>query len=171
MGLLGPSATAQYAREAAILDISNLSVELFTDRGARVLIQAKVTIDANRVGSRAIRTFGMMGGWLTRKVSIGESKIFIYLPDYSEGVLGTATTPATDLRIQNGQTTTIDFVSEVETCSLKILQSLASDYVNGGLGLIRVRGEANIALKSGILGFGTHKQTMEMTFEGSEDES
>lgn len=171
VGLLGPSATARYAREAMILDISNLSVESFTDRGARVLIQAKVTIDAKRVDNHAFRTFGIMGGWLARKVSTGESKISIYLPDYGKSVLVTATTPATDLGIQNGQITLIDYVSEVETCSLEILQSVANDYLNGGLGFIRVRGEANLALKSGILGFGTQKRIIEMAFEGSIDKS
>lgn len=167
VGLLGPSAAARYAKEAAILDISKLAVESFTDRGARVLIQAKVTIDANRVDSRAFRTFGIIGGWLARKVSTGEATIFIYLPDFSEGVLGTATAPATDLGIQNGQITSIGFVSEVETCSPEILQNVANAYFNRGLGFIRVRGEANITLKSGILGFGTQKRTIEMTFEGS----
>lgn len=169
--LLAPSAAAQYVREAAIVDVSNLSVESFTDRGVRARIRATVTIDASRVESRAIRAFGVMGTWLTRKISTEESKVYIYLPEYGEAVLGTATAGATVLDIQNGHITTIDFVSEVETGSLDILQSVANDYLNGGLGLVRVRGEADIAFKSGLLSVGAHRISEEMTFEGSKYKS
>lgn len=167
IGLLVPSATAQYVREAVVLDVSNLSIESFTDRGVRARIQASVTIDASRIESHAIRNFGMVGTWLAREVSTKESKVSIYLPDYGENVLGTATAPATVLNIRNGQITLIDFVSEVETGSLDIFRRVANDYLYGALGLVRVRGEADIALKSGPLRLGTHRISEEMIFEGS----
>lgn len=150
-----------------VFDVSNLSVESFTDRGVRARIQASMTIDASRVESRVIRTFGMVGTWLAHKVSAEESKVSIYLPDYGGGVLGTATAPATVLNIRNGQITSIDFVSEVETGSLDIFRRVVNDYLNGGLGLVRVRGEANLALKSGLFSLGTQRISEEMTFEGS----
>lgn len=169
--LLAPSAAAQYVREAVIFDVSNLSVESFTNHGVRARIQASVTIDSGRVESRAIRAFGVMGTWLTRKISTDESKVYIYLPEYGEDLLGTATAAATVLDIQNGHITLIDFVSEVETGSLDILRSVANDYLNGGLGLVRVRGEADIAFKSGLLNVGAHRISEEMTFEGSKYQS
>lgn len=168
IGLFVPSATAQYAREAVVLDVSNLSIESFTDHGVRARIQASVVIDASRVESHAIRNLGMVGTWLAREVSTKESKVSIYLPDYGEGVLGTATVPATVLNIRNNQTTLIDFVSEVETGSLDIFRRVANDYLNGGLELVRVRGDVDLALKSGLFRLGTQRISEEMTFEGSE---
>lgn len=168
VGIFGPSAAARYAREAVVLDVSNLSVESFTDRGVRARIRATVTIDASRVKNGALRTFGVMGTWLARKVSTEESKVYIYLPDYGEGILGTATAPATVLDIRNGQITSIDFVSEVETGSLDVFRRVTNDYLNGGLGMVRVRGETNLALKSGLFSLGTQRISEEMTFKGSE---
>lgn len=93
--------------------------------------------------------------------------VHIYLPDYSDDLLGTATAPAIAIDIQNGHITLVDFVSEVEAGSLDAVRRVANDYLNGELGLIRVRGEADIALKSGLLSFGTQKIYEEMAFEGS----
>lgn len=166
VGFFAPAAAAQYAKEAVILDVSSLSVESFTDRGVRVHVQASVTVDADRVKNGAIRSFGRVGTWLARDVSADRTMVYIYLPDYG-GLLGTATAPAMVIDIRNGHRTSIDFVSDVEMGSLDVVQRMANDYFTGGLGLVRVRGEAELVLKAGLLKLGAQRISEEMTFEGS----
>ncbi|RPB06961.1 hypothetical protein P167DRAFT_530461 [Morchella conica CCBAS932] len=165
IGFFVPAAASQYAKEALILDISSLSIEGFTDRGVRARVQARVTLDAGRVRNNAVLALGRVGTWIVRRVSSEHSKMHVYLPDYGEGLLGTATTPAMELDIRNGQITLIDFVSEVETGSLDILRSVVNDYLTGNIRLLRVRGEANLGLKAGLFNLGTQKISEELVFE------
>jgi hypothetical protein len=170
IGFFVPAAASQYAKEAVILDISSLSIEGFTDRGVRARVQARVTVDAGRVRNNAVLALGRVGTWIVRRVSSEHSKVHVYLPDYGDGLLGTATTPAMELDIRNGQITLIDFVSEVETGSLDIVRSVVNDYLTGNIGLLRVRGEASLGLKAGLFNLGTQKISEELVFEGSKFE-
>lgn len=166
LGFFAPAAAAKYVKEAITLDVSSLSVESFTDCGIRARVQATVAVDASRVRNSAIRTFGRVGTWLARKVTVKDPKVYVYLLGYGGSLLGTATAPSMVIDIRNGRTTPIDFISEVETGPLDVIQRLANDYINGRLKLVRMRGEADIPLKSGLLSLGTRRIFEEMAFEG-----
>lgn len=167
LGLFAPTAAAQYAKEAVLLDLTSLSVDSFTDNGLMVRIQATIQMDASRVKHQAIRSLGRTGAWVVNKISTDATKVDIYLPDYNGGLLGTVSAPPMTISVRNGQITKLDFVSDVKLGSRDTIRSLANDYLVGGLGKIMVLGVADLGLKSGLLHLGTHKISEEMAFKGS----
>lgn len=167
VGFFAPAAASKYAKEALVLDVTSLSVDSLTDHGVRVRIQATIKVDAKRVTSSAVRSLGRAGTWMVRNVSTDVAKINVYLPDYAGGLLGTATAPPMVIRVRNGQTTELDFVSDVELGSREVIRNLANDYLTGRLGRVRVLGVADLSLRSGLLNFGAQKISEEVAFEGS----
>ncbi|RPA90079.1 hypothetical protein L873DRAFT_1831812 [Choiromyces venosus 120613-1] len=167
VGFFAPAAAARYAKEAVVLDITSLSVDSFTDNGVKVRVQATVQMDASRVKNHAVRSLGRTGTWIANKISTDATKVDVYLPDYDGGLLGTASAPPMTISVRNGQSTKLDFVSDVKLGSRDTIRSLANDYLVGGLGKIRVLGVADLGLKSGLLHLGTQKISEEIAFEGS----
>ncbi|PWW75297.1 hypothetical protein C7212DRAFT_198284 [Tuber magnatum] len=165
VGFFAPAASARYAKEAVVLDITRLSVDSFTDQGVKIRVQAKVQIDASRVKNQAVRSLGRTGAWIVNKISTDATQVDVYLPDYDGGLLGTASAPPMTIAVTNGQTTKLDFVSDVKVGSRDTIQSLANDYLVGGLGKIRVLGVADLGLRSSLLHLGTQKISEEITFE------
>jgi len=167
LGLFAPSAAAQYAKEAVVLDITSLSLDSFTINGLKVRTKATVLIDDSRVKRKAIRTLGRTGAWIINTISTDATKIDIYLPDYDGGHLGTVSAPPMTIVVRNGQITKLDFVSDLKLGSLHTIRSLSIDYLFGALGKIMVLGVADLGLKLGLLHLGTLKISEEMAFEGS----
>jgi hypothetical protein len=167
VGFLAPAAAAKYAKEALVLDVTSLSVDSFTDRGVRVRIQATVKVEAGRVTNNPVRSLGRAGTWMVHEVSTDVTKVNVYLPDYGDGLLGTATAPSMVIGVRNGQITELNFVSDVELGSREVIRSIANDYLTGRLGRVRVVGVADLSLRSGPLSFGTQKISEEVAFEGS----
>ncbi|KAG0637671.1 hypothetical protein HOY80DRAFT_245779 [Tuber brumale] len=165
VGFFAPAAAAQYAKEAAVLDIIRLSVDSFTDNGVKVHVQASVQMDASRVKSQTVRSLGRTGTWIINQISTDATNVGVYLPDYDGGLLATASTPPMIFSVRNSQTTKLDFVSDVKLGSRDTIRSLANDYLVGRLGKIRVLGVADLRLKSGLLHLGTKKISEEMAFE------
>ncbi|CUS11592.1 unnamed protein product [Tuber aestivum] len=160
-----PAAATRYAKEAVVLDIARLSIDSFTDKGAKIRIQATIQIDASRVQNRAVRSLGLTGTWIVSRISTDATQVEVYLPDYDGGLLGTASAPPMIIAVKNGQITKLDFVSDVKLGSPDAIRDLANDYLVGGLRKIRVLGVADLMLKSGLLHLGTQKISAEMAFE------
>jgi hypothetical protein len=105
-----PAVVEEYAKEALVIEPTNLSIDSFTTTGVRARVQALFRMDASRVKNKHVRNIGRFGTWIAREVESQESKVEVYLPEYGNILVGTAAVPRVVVDIQNGHTTAIDFL-------------------------------------------------------------
>ncbi|KAK6509982.1 hypothetical protein TWF481_004696 [Arthrobotrys musiformis] len=162
LGFMLPEAAQGYAKKAADIQLDSLSVDSFTQDGIRVRIQGQVVLDSDRVKNILLKGLGVLVGSVARKVKIGPSKALLYLPDYPEGVLGTASYPELVVNLRSGQSTNLDILCTLMPASLDGVKPVIDDYLSGKIHTLRVQVESNMPLTSGILPLGTHKVTHEI---------
>lgn len=152
LGFFVPDAMQTYAVQAATVDLEKVVPE-FTDSGARVRIRASFSMRSSNVESGSIRNLGVLGTWIAREVETsGESRIQVTLPEYGAAVLGTAVLPPLKVKVVDGQTTHLDFTTElIPPSSVDPLRGLFDDWVKGNLDHIKVAGDVRVSLRSGIL--------------------
>ncbi|KAF2117706.1 hypothetical protein BDV96DRAFT_489826 [Lophiotrema nucula] len=166
LGFLATEGIEEYAMQAADFQPTKLSLDSLTKTGVKIHVEGDFTMDASKVKKKSVRAFGKFGTWVAREAESGPSSVDVYLPEYGNVLLGTATVPGIKVNIRNGHTTHISFLSDVEPGSFETLRDLANDYMDGNLGQIRLKGKATIPLKSGLINIG--KQTIEqsLVFQG-----
>ncbi|KAF3907215.1 hypothetical protein ABW20_dc0101021 [Dactylellina cionopaga] len=157
LGFFLPEVAQEYARSATHFQLDSLSVDSFTVNGVQIRIQAQITLDSTKVESPLVKSFGISAGFLARQIKIGSSKVRLYLPEYQSGALGTATYPDFVINLEAGHTTNVDILCEVVPGSLEGIKPAISDYLAGKINSLRVQGESDIQLNTGILPLGTHK--------------
>ncbi|KAF3924313.1 hypothetical protein ABW21_db0207889 [Orbilia brochopaga] len=157
LGFLLPEAAQEYAKQAAEVQFQSLSVDSFAANAVRIRIQARVAIDATRVNTPLSRGVGILVGSVARKIRIGSSEATLYLPDYPDGVLGTASFPDFAINLGNGQVTDIDLICDVVPGSIDGIKPALGDYLAGQIHSLRVQVESDVPLSSGIIALGTHK--------------
>ena len=163
---LAPAAVEEYAKEALVIEPTNLSIDSFTDTGVRARVQANFRRDASRVKNKDVRNVGRFGTWLAREIETKESKVQVYLPELGNILLGTAAIPRIVVDIRNGHTTGIDFLTDLEPGDIERLRQVANDWLEGRLPKVRVLGKANVGLKSGLISLGTQSIAESLEFEG-----
>lgn len=161
-----PAAVEEYAKEAAVLEPTNLSLESITTNGVRARIQANFRLDGTRVRNDHVRRIGKASTWLVRQLGTEETKVNVYLTEYDNVLLGTAGVPPMVINLVEGQTTAIDFVAELTPGNADGIRMIANEWLEGRLDVLRIKGEADIQLKSGIIPLGTHTISESLTFEG-----
>jgi hypothetical protein len=161
-----PSAVEAYAKQAAVLEPTNLSLESITTGGVRARIQANVRLDGNRVNDDRTRRIGRAVTWLVGGIQCEQTSIRVYLPDYQKALLGTATVPPLAIRLVDGQNNALDFVAELAPGDAESIRNIANEWLEGRLETLRVQGETDLHLKSGIMPLGTHFVSESLTFEG-----
>jgi hypothetical protein len=166
LGFFTPAAMEQYSKEAAVFKPTRLSVDSFTATGVRARVQGTFMLDASRVEANMVRNLGRLGTWIARKIETGESNVRVYLPDYSDVLLGTATIPAIVVSIRNGQATDVDVMAHVEPGEADGIRTIANDWLGGKLERVRLQGKADVRLKSGIFSLGTQSVSEYIVFEG-----
>ncbi|KAI9855177.1 MAG: hypothetical protein M1830_006481, partial [Pleopsidium flavum] len=166
LGFAAPAVIEKYAKEAMVFEPINLSIDSFTSTGVRARIQGNFMLDAGRVQKKAVRDLGRAGTWIAKAVESRESQVEVYLPEYGDVLLGTATAPSMVVDIRNGHTTHIDFVSDLEPGDVDGIRQIANDWLDGRLGQLRVKGKADVRLKSGIFNLGTQSISESLVFEG-----
>ncbi|KAK6535125.1 hypothetical protein TWF694_001607 [Orbilia ellipsospora] len=165
LGFLVPDAAQEYSKQAAVMKLHNISVDSFTSNGVRISVKSQVAIDATRVRSLWLRSLGILVGSIARKVMLYSSDVFLYLPEYPEGMLGTVTFPDLSVSLGNGEITDIDIICNVTPGNFHGVKPALMDYLNGRVRILKVQGESNISLRSGILPLGTHRITQDVIFE------
>ncbi|KAF9887854.1 hypothetical protein FE257_009514 [Aspergillus nanangensis] len=165
---VAPAVVKQYAQEAVVLKPTNLSIESATADGMRTRIRADVVLDADRVRKSPVRNLGRFVTWIAREVETGQSDVQVYLPEYGNVLVGTASVPSVKLRIQNGHVNHIDFFADVVAGDIPGIRSVAMDWLEGRLGHLRVKGAATLHLTSGILSLGEQLLSDSVTFEESD---
>ena len=166
LGFVAPAVMEEYAKEAMVFEPTNLSIDSFTTTGVRARIQGDFKLDGSRVQKKPVRDLGRAGTWIARKVESKQSKVEVFLPEYDDILLGTADVPPIVVDIIDGRTTHIDILSDLGAGDLDGIRRMASDWVEGRIGRLSVRGVANVPLKSGIFGLGTQSLTHTIVFNG-----
>lgn len=161
---LAPSVVEQYAQQAVTFEPTSLSIAGFTSTGVRAKVQGDFSLDASKVEKQSVRDLGRFGTWIARKAESGESKVEVSLPEYGNVVLGTAYVPPIVVDLRDGEVTHVEFYTDLEPGDLDGVRRIASDWIDGRLGQLRVLGKADVPIKSGIFSLGTQQVTHELLF-------
>ena len=161
-----PAAVEEYAKEAAVLEPTNLSLESITTDGVRARVQANFRLDGSRVRNEHVRRVGRLTTWLVKQLGTDETKVSVYLPDYGHVLLGTAVVPPLVINIMDGYNTVVDFVADLVPGEAEGIRTIANEWLDGKLDQLRLRGIADIQLKSGMIPLGTHTVSESLLFEG-----
>ena len=162
-----PSVVREYAQEAVVFEPLALSISSFTATGVRARVQASIVLDADRVKSRHVRDLGRMGTWVAKELETPrDTELHIYLPEYGNVLLGTAVIPPVKVNIRNGHANVLDFFADLTPGDLPGIRVVGSDWLAGRLGQLRIRGAADISLKSGVLDLGTQNIQKSVVLQG-----
>lgn len=165
-GFFAPEVAEEYASQAAKFEPQRLSIDSFTDTGVVARVQGDIVIDASRVTRKPIRDLGRFGTWIAKEAESGKTLVEISLPEYGDLLLGTAAVPAIKVNLRDGHSTAIDFLTIVEPGEKEVLRRIAHDWMDGKLGQIRVKGEADVPIKSGLLSLGEQSLSQDLVLEG-----
>ncbi|KAK1720084.1 uncharacterized protein CLUP02_01165 [Colletotrichum lupini] len=163
-----PSAVQEYAKQAAVVEPTNLALESITTDGVRARVQANFKLDGSRVQDTTSRRIGKFATWIVRQLGTEQTKVGVFLPEYDDALLGTAVVPPLTISIVDGQTTVIDFIAELSPGDAEAYRKIANEWLDGKLDQLKVLGKANIPLKSGILPLGTHSVSEVLVFEANQ---
>lgn len=166
IGFIVPAAAGKYVQQAAVLNVSSLSVDSFTSSGIRVRVRARASIDAGRVKSWGVRTLGRMGTAVVGSMRVKDFDLHVRLPAYGHALLGTAQVPGMTVSIRNGDVNLLDFVANTQPGSLVAIRSLANDYMRGSLEALKVVGEADLTVRKGLLSFNLGAIAHELVLKG-----
>lgn len=161
---LAPSTVEQYAQQAIVFDPTSLSIDSFTSAGVRARIQGDFMMDARRVPKKPVRDLGKFFTYIAREAESGKSEVEVSLPEYGNVVLGTAEVPGIKVDLRNGHRTHVDFVSDLHPGDVDGIRRIATDWIDGRLGQLRVVGKASVPVKSGIFSLGKQTVQQEMLF-------
>ncbi|KAL6234197.1 hypothetical protein BDW75DRAFT_212950 [Aspergillus navahoensis] len=163
-----PAVVKQYVKEAAVFKPTNLSVVSATSEGVRARVQGDVVLDANRVESGSARNIGRFVTWIGREVETGQSEVNVYLPEYGNVLVGSASLPSIRISIRNGHVNHLDFEADLVAGSVEGLRSVAVDWLKGRLDRLLLHGSVILHLKSGLLSLGEQTLDDSMVFEGDD---
>lgn len=161
-----PAAVEEYAKEALVVEPTNLSLDSITAHGVRTRIQANVRLDGARVRNGNVRRVGRLATWLVRELATGETTINVYLPAYDGLLLGQAALPPVRITILDNRTTAIDLVADLRPGDVEGIRAVVNAWLQGRLSVLRLQAKADIPLKSGFVPLGTHSVAESLTFEG-----
>ncbi|KAK4154135.1 hypothetical protein C8A00DRAFT_14719 [Chaetomidium leptoderma] len=167
LAFIVPAAVEEYAKQAIILEPTNLSLVSLTSNGVRARIQANFRLDGQRVANEHVRRVGRAATWLVGELGTEATKINVFLPEYENILLGVAGVPPLRVSIVDGRNNAVDFVADLAPGDAEGIRMIANEWLEGRLNSIRVRGQADIQLKAGIIPLGTHSVAESLTFEGS----
>jgi hypothetical protein len=166
LGFAAPSMVKQYAQGAAVFEPTSLSIASFTPSGVRARIEGSFVLDATRVESQPVRLLGRLGTWLAREIESGESDVQVYLPEYGDVLVGTASVPPIKVNIRDGHLNHIDFLTDLRPGDVDGIRGIANDWLEGRLGMLKVKVLAMVPLKSGILNLGSQSISESLVFQG-----
>lgn len=165
-GFAAPAIVEQYAKQAPVFEPTNLSIDSFTSSGVTARIQGHFKLDASRVSKKSVRDLGKAATWIASKVESSHSKVEVFLPEYGNILLGTADVPRLVVDVRDGHITPLDFLVDLTAGDVEGIQRIGRDWLDGRLDRLRVRGMAEVPLKSGIFGLGTQRLSEDMVLEG-----
>jgi hypothetical protein len=170
LGFAAPAVVEEYAKEAMVFKPTDLSIDSFTASGVNARIRGDFKLDGSRVGKKSVRDLGRTGTWIVKAIESRELIAEVYLPEYGNILLGTASIPPIIIDIRDGHVTHIDILAHLKPSDkpedIAGLRQVANKWLEGRLDQLRVRGKANVGLRSGIFSLGTHTVSESLIFEG-----
>ncbi|KAL9039721.1 MAG: hypothetical protein Q9180_002357 [Flavoplaca navasiana] len=168
LGFAAPAVAERYAKEAMVFEPTDLSIDSFTSSGVRARIQGDFRMDASRVKKKAVRDLGRAGTWIARAAESKSTEVDVFLPEYGDVLLGAALVPPIVVNIRNGHTTHVDFIADLTAGDLDGIRRVANDWLDGRLGQLMVRGNADVGIKSGIFSLGTQRLSESIIFKANQ---
>jgi hypothetical protein len=168
LGFLASEGIEEYAMQAADFRPTKLSLDELVDQGANVHVEGDFTMDASKVKKSSVRNIGRFGTWIAREAETGEFDAHVYLPEYGNVLVGTAKIPSIKVNIRNGHTTHVSFTTSVKPGTPDGIRNVAKDWIDGRLGQIRVKGKAEVPVKSGLINIGKQLIEQSMVFKGGD---
>ena len=168
IGFAVPSITQEYAKQALVFEPDNLSIDSFTSFGVRARIQGVFYLDASRVQKKAVRDLGNFFTWIAREAKSGESDVDVYLPDYGNVLLGSATIPSVTVNVRNHHYNHLDMFVDLEPGDVDGIRRVAKDFLDHRLDRLSVQAVAKVPLRSGLINIGTQTVRKAMTFQGDD---
>ncbi|KAM7200542.1 hypothetical protein V8F20_005273 [Naviculisporaceae sp. PSN 640] len=165
-GFFLPPALEKYAKQAPVVEPTNLSLESITSNGVRARIQANFRLDGQRVRNEYLRGVGWFAGRVVRTLKTEETKVDVYLADFENELLGSAVLPSVTVSLAQGENTAVDLVAELIPGNAEGIRTIANEWFQGRLNSVRLRGTTNVQLKAaGFIPLGTHHVSEILVFE------
>ncbi|KAI9657500.1 MAG: regulator of (H+)-ATPase in vacuolar membrane [Trizodia sp. TS-e1964] len=165
-----PATMEEYASQASKFEPTDLSVDSITETGVRARVQGNFRLDSSRVQKKAVRLVGRLGTYIAREVESRAFSVTVHARGYRspdvDVFLGTAEIPRIFINIRDGQTTHLDFLTDVTPGDFHHIRDIANDWVRGKIDQLRLSGSASLSLKSGIFSLGTQSFSEEYIFKG-----
>ncbi|KAI2632403.1 hypothetical protein GGR54DRAFT_34100 [Hypoxylon sp. NC1633] len=168
LAFIVPEAVQEYAQEAAVIEPTNLALESITTNGVRARIQANFHLDGSRVSNDHVRRIGKAATWVAYQLESDQTKVVVRLPEYNHILLGSAIIPPLMVNLREGDVTQFDFVTEISPGDVEGIRIIANEWLEGRLEKLRLDGEADLSIKSGIIPLGTHTVSESLVFEANE---
>lgn len=165
-GFAAPAAVKDYAQEAAVFTPQKISFDSATSDGVSVRIQGDFSLDGSRVKRATVRRTGRLATWIAKEVETGETTVDVYLPEYDNVLLGRAFFPAVKVNIREGHSNYIDLIVNVQSGDVAGIRQVADEWMGGRLAQLRVQGQADVDIRSGILNFGNHLIAADFMLDG-----
>ncbi|KAL5050318.1 hypothetical protein BDW71DRAFT_173608 [Aspergillus fruticulosus] len=165
LAFIVPAVVKQYVKEAAVFKPTNISVVSATSEGVKTRVQGDVVFHANRVESGSARNIGRFVTWIGREVETGQSEVNLYLPEYGNAPVGSASLPSIKISIRNGHVNHLDFEADLVAGSVEGLRSVAVDWLEGRQDRLLLQGSVILHLKSGLLSLGEQTLHHSIVFE------
>lgn len=163
---LTPPVVKEYANEAVVFHPTNLSIDSASADGVRTRLQGDLVLDSSRVRRGGIRDLGRFVTWIAREVETGDSEVQVFLPEYGNALVGTASLPSFKVNIRNGHVNHVDFLTNLTAGDMQGVRTVAIDWLDGRLSHLLVHSEATVHLKSGLLNLGTQFLSETLVFKG-----
>jgi hypothetical protein len=163
-----PDRVQDYAKQAVVVEPTNLAFEAITDKGVRARIQANFRLDGSRVKDAATRRIGRAVTSIVRQLGTDATTVSVYLSDYSNALVGTAALPPLAVSVVDGHATNLNIVTELTAGDAEALRIIANKWLEGKLDVVRVEGKAWVPVRSGVLSLGNHSISEPMVFQGKD---
>ncbi|KAI0850172.1 hypothetical protein F5Y00DRAFT_233802 [Daldinia vernicosa] len=167
LAFLVPQAIQEYAQQAAVIEPTNLSLESITTDGVRARIQANFHLDGSRVSSNHVRRVGRAVTWVAAQLESEQTKVDVRIPKYDNVLLGSAIVPPLLINLRDGDVTQFDIVADILPGDPEGIRIIANEWFEGRLDELRLNGQADLSLKSGIVPLGTHAISESIVFEAN----
>jgi hypothetical protein len=154
-GFVTPAAVREYAEKAAVFHPQRISIDSATPSGVRARVEGEFFLDGSRVQTKPVRDLGRFATWIAREIETSGTDVQVYLPEYGNILLGTASLPPVKLNIRNGHVNRVDILTDLQVGDVGGIRGVASDWLEGRLGQLRIKGTATVSLKSGLLDLGS----------------
>jgi hypothetical protein len=168
LGFFVPETMEEYAMQAKQFELTSISLPEFTANGAKARVQGVFWMDPSAVKDKNVRNVGKFGTWVAGAVKSGDSTVKVMLPEYGDVLLGTAQIPPITVSIRANKKTPIDFLADLEPGDVAGIRKVADDYLNRRLSELKVRGEADVNIRSGILNLGSQSIAQTLVFAGND---